>query len=170
MSWKNPELQEFYESHPDLTLTECMIELKKAKKKNKRGGSVGAAGIIEAGASAVDALGNAAKNIGDAVDQGRRTTQEIRENTGKNDYIREVNQNRANTEDMLAFERYLDKLSDARYGNQGMVPEYLKFSKFRLPANLTNRLPRFRDRLEKADTALLKYAREKWYEKYGYYP
>lgn len=158
---KHPDMPDDKVYHEARKTYKTNAELAAAKKKrsNKKGkGLDPVSGTIEAAAKAIDSLGNAATSFGNAVDQGRLTTQQIREQQGKNDYTRAKYSNKTSAEQMMSFERYLDTLNDARYHNPGLLPPSLKFQAFDLPGNLTNKLPRFRERKMKANNALYKYA------------
>ena len=138
--------------------------------KTSEGSGIGAvSGIIDAGANAVGAIADGAVSFGNAIDQGRRTTQEIRENTGKNDYIRAKNANRAGAESLMGFNEYFHKLQHYRAHKPSMVPANLRLQSFD-KNQLNFELPHNRRNKRRADEALEAYAKQKWYEAYGYYP
>lgn len=131
-------------------------------RTTKGSGVEGASAIIDSTGKLVDSLGNSAEKFGEQIDKGRRTTQEIREQQGKNNATRAKYANKTKTEQLLEFNRYLDKLHDLRAHNSGTLPYNLKLAYFDLP-KVGYKLKMHREKLQRADKALYDYAYKEFY-------
>lgn len=100
-----------------------------------------------------EALPETTRAVGDAVDQGRRTTYDFQREEGKVD-VKKDN----------VFMDYFRNLEHVRYWDPSKLPVKLRLKSFGIDPPSESKNKKYSDQLDKADEALYKYAYKKIYK------
>lgn len=127
----------------------CMIcgSMKTQFVASQKGGNAALIGELAA------ALPESVNAVGNAVDQGRRTTFEIGKETGQFEVDREN-----------IFMNYYRDLEHKRYWNPSKLPPKLRLKKFGIDPPSESKNKKYSSQLDKADEALYDYAYKQFYK------